>query len=452
MARAAKTTASARGSQRERLIEAMIDLCAQSGYLGVSVAELSAYAGVSSKTFYELFSDKEDCLLAAYRASAARILANVQPVASEGDWSEAARSVLEQLLLALREEPASGRLLLVEALAGGARVRSERERVLGTFEQRAQQFLDSAPRDGKTLDLPATAVIGAVRSLVSRHLRTQSEDRLPLLVEDLLGWLESYAVPTGKPWSTGPHSRLPARKARAAIVQEPAEPERLPRGRHRLPAGAVARSQRTRIIRGTAEVMMRKGYGEATVSEIVAAAGISREVFYAHFANKQHAYLAAQQYGTQYILESCTAAYFSRTDWCERVWAALGALVDMLAANPAFAHLRLVECYSAGPEAIESTEQLKRSATIFLQEGFNSLSGDRQLPKLAVHAIAGAIFEVFYAHISRGEFEQLPRSLPQLTYIAVAPFVGPQAAVTTLERLRSEDASMGRERAGAAAR
>ncbi len=428
----------------------MIDLCSQAGYLSVSVAELSAHAGVSSKTFYEIFSDKEDCLLAAYREAAGRVLANVEPIAEEGAWDEAARSVLEQLLLALREQPASGRLLLVEALAGGAGVRSERERVLGVFEQRAQQFLDGAPGDGTMLDLPAMAMIGGVRSLVSRQLRTHSEDRLPGLVEDLLLWLRSYSVPRGgKRWSTGSHSLLPARRKRLAAAPETQEPARLPRGRHRLPAGAVARSQRTRIIRGTAEVMMRKGYAETTVSEIVAAAGISREVFYAHFANKQHAYLAAQQYGTQYILESCTAAYFSRADWCDRVWAALGALVELLAANPAFAHLRLVECYSAGPEAIESTEQLKRAATIFLQEGFNSLDG-RELPHLSVHAIAGAIFEVFYTHISRGELEQLPRALPQLTYIAVAPFVGPAAAVQALERLRSASASERRERTAAA--
>lgn len=430
--------APAKGTQEERLIDAMIELCAQTGYLGVSVAELSAQAGVSSKTFYELFEDKEDCLLAAYRAAAARLLANVQPVAEEGDWDEAARSVLERLLIALQNDPSAGRLLLVEALAGGARVRKERERVLTAFEQRAQQFLDSAPRDGKILDLPATALIGAVRSLVSRQLRTHGEDRLPLLVEDLLGWLESYAMPVGEtPWSTGPHSLLPlAATAAPSAAQAIHIPARLPRGRHGLPAGAVARSQRTRIILGTAEVMMAKGYAEATVSEIVTAAAISRDVFYAHFANKQHAYLAAQQYATQYILELCTAAYFSRESWPERVWTALGALIGLLAANPALAHLRLVECYAAGPEAIEHTEQLKRAATIFLEEGFNCSPEARTLPRLSSHAISGAIFEVFYAHISRGDLAELPLQLPRLTYIAIAPFMGPGPAIAALERLQ----------------
>jgi len=432
--------ARAKGTQRERLIDAMIELCAQAGYLSVSVAEVSTHAGVSSKTFYELFEDKEDCLLAAYREAATRVLGHVQPVADEGDWRGAARSVLERLLRALQDDPSGGRLLLVESLAGGARVRVERERVLTAFEHRAQQFLDGAPRDGKTLDLPVTALIGAIRSLVSRHLRTRSEDRLPLIVDDLLTWLESYAVPASEArWSTGAQSLLPP----TAAVSQPIgpalrPPARLPRGRHGLPAGAVARSQHTRIIHGTAEVMMAKGYADATVSEIVAAAGISREVFYAYFANKQDAYLASQQYATQYILETCAAAYFSRDTWPERVWAALETLISLLVANPALAHLRLVECYAAGSAAIEHTDQLKRAATTFLEEGYHCRPAARTLPRLSSDAIAGAAFDVFYAHISRGEIAQLPRYLAQLTYIAIVPFIGHDEAIAALERMRAD--------------
>jgi AcrR family transcriptional regulator len=433
-----RTEPAPKATQEQRLIDAMIGLSARSGYQNVSVADISTQAGVSSKTFYELFADKEDCLMAAYTASASRLLANVGPVAEEGGWQDAARAVLEQLLLAVQADPAPGRMLLVEALAGGTRVRAERERVHGLFEKRAQQFLDSS-RGGKALDLPADAVIGAVRSVVSRQLRTHGEDRLPQLVEDLLVWLESYSVTAGeKRWSTSAHSRLPASATRrtssgqATVVA----PQRLPRGRHRLPAGFVARSQRTRIIHGTADVIHVKGYAETTVSEIVAAAGISREVFYAHFTNKQHAYLAAQQYATQYILESCTAAYFRRTTWPERVWGALDELIGLLVANPALAHLRLVECYAVGPVAIDHTEQLKRAATIYLQEGYNSVPRPKTVPPLARHAITGAIFEVLYTHISQGEVERLPRCLPQLTYTAVAPFLGSKRAISAVERIR----------------
>ena len=437
---AAQATSGGGGLQadrRGRLTDAMIELCADRGYLNFSVADVATTAGVSSKTFYQLFNDKEDCLLAAYRAAAESLLGEVRPVEQDPGWHRAAHSVLENLLDALQRRPEAGRLLLVEALAGGGAVRREREHVLGLFESRAQEFLDGASDDAETLDLPATALIGAVRALVSRELRGHSEENLPLLVEDLQKWIESYAVPAGRArWSTGRQSTLPARAARPPGADKTiAAPERLPRGRHSLPAAVVARSHRDRILHGTAEVIADRGYAEATVSEIVTAARISREVFYEHFSSKQDAYLAAQQYATQQILETCTTAYFAGASWPERVWNALSALIDLLVANPQLAQLRLVECYAAGPVAIEQSEQLVRASTIFVQEGFNSPTA-KDVPAIAAHAVAGYIFEEFYTHISRGKLSELPRLLPRLVYVATAPFLGPVASIDAVEALR----------------
>ena len=426
------------GDRRGRLIDAMMELCADRGYTNFSVADVATTAGVSSKTFYQLFNDKEDCLLAAYRASAESLLGEVRPVVRGTDMHRATRNVvLERLLHALQRRPQAGRLLLVEALAGGAAVRRERERVLGLFERRAQEFLGSVSADSETLDLPATALVGAVRALVSRELRGHSEENLPLLAGDLQEWIESYATPAGGArWSTGRQSTLPARAARPPGADKTiAAPERLPRGRHSLPAAVVARSHRDRILHGTAEVIADRGYAEATVSEIVSAARISREVFYEHFSSKQDAYLAAQQYATQQILETCTTAYFAGTTWPERVWNALSALIDLLVANPRLAQLRLVECYAAGPVAIEQSEQLVRASTIFVQEGFNAPSA-KDVPAIAAHAIAGYIFEEFYTHISRGKLSELPRLLPRLVYVATAPFLGPVASIAAVEALR----------------
>lgn len=54
-------------NQRERLIAAMAEVCAEKGYAECSVADVVKRAGVSSVTFYEQFADKRDCLLAAHR-------------------------------------------------------------------------------------------------------------------------------------------------------------------------------------------------------------------------------------------------------------------------------------------------------------------------------------------------------------------------------------------------
>jgi len=431
----------AKPAQRERLLRSMMELASRHGYPNVSIAEISTHAGVSSATFYEQFTDKEDCLLAAYQQAAAGVLARMAPLDASADWGHASRKLVGDLMDALADDPDAGRVLLVEALAGGARVRSQRERTLTAFQVLAQEFLDAAPRDGKALDLPPDMLLGAIRSIASHNLRTHSEDRAGLLVDDVMAWIESYAVPAEqKRWSTGAGTLLPARVARqwlAAATPAPV-PQRLPRGRHRLPQAAVERSQRTRMIHGTSDVMVARGYAAATVTDIVSAAGVSRDVFYSHFANKYEAYLAAQEYGTQNLLEACAAAYFTGDSYPERVWLALQVLVLAVAGNPGLTHLRVVECYAAGTAAIEQTEQLKRAAVIFLQEGFTTSPAAARMPRLAAHAITGAVFESFYGQASRDELAELPRQLPLLTYLATAPFIGPKPAITAVEKLSAQ--------------
>jgi AcrR family transcriptional regulator len=421
----------------------MIELAAQVGYQSVSIAQVSTLAGVSSATFYEQFEDKEDCLLAAYQVAAEDLLDQALPLTEHGKWPDAARTTLGRLSRALQSDPDAGRLLFVQTLAGGPRMRETRRLVVGSFAQRVQDFLDSTPSGSDTIDVPAIALFGAMRSIVARNLRTHGEAELPTLADDAVTWISSYAVPAGQEhWSTSASALLPP-PARERLVVSGPRPRRLPRGRHGLPPGVIARSQRTRIIYGTAEVMMAKGYAKATVADIVAAAGVSRDVFYEHFADKQHAFLEAQQHPTQHILDTCAAAFFSANDWPERVWRVFDTLIRVIAENPAISHLRLIECYAAGPDAVRRAEEITRSFTIFLEEGYGYRPRARELPRVCSHAIAGAIFEVIQRHVARGDTVGLARRLPQLTYIAIAPFTGPEEAVRKLEELIAERVAEG---------
>jgi AcrR family transcriptional regulator len=432
-------------SQRERLVAAMIELSARDGYQGVSVAQITTHAGVSSATFYELFSDKEDCALAAYRASTGRMLADMEPIDPDAmrsyeDWSQAAVAGIRRLLDAVCADTDAARLLLVESLGGGPRVREERRAVIGVFQDRARAMLAAAPPEAPRIDLPPVAVIGAIRTIVARHLRMSSEDQLPELAEELVDWLGSYGVRPGRTlWSTGPQARLRA-SGRTAPLPAP-EPKRLPRGRHRLPPSVVARSHRTRIIHATAQVTREKGYADTTVTDIVSAAGVSRQVFYGHFDDKHHAFLEAQHYPAQHIFDRCAAAYFAPADWPERIWNGLRALLDLVVVHPALSHLRLVECYAAGPAAIRRAEEVTRSFTIFFEEGFGAAGGRDLRTRLFSQAITGAIFEIIQRHAARDELELLPLLLPQLTYIAIAPFMGAEVAIDTIGELVAGDSA-----------
>jgi AcrR family transcriptional regulator len=108
-------------NQRERLIAAMAEECAERGYSEASVAGVAKRAGVSSVTFYKQFADKRDCMLVAHQELLGRLLQEVDRACeAEGDRGERPRVAVRTTLTLLAADPPSARLLTVEILAAGA--------------------------------------------------------------------------------------------------------------------------------------------------------------------------------------------------------------------------------------------------------------------------------------------------------------------------------------------
>jgi AcrR family transcriptional regulator len=426
-------------SQRARLLEAMTHVAAREGYAHMSVAHITSRAGVSRQTFYECFADKEDCFLAAYLQASSEILGKLQQSIGSADWWAAPPTALRVLLEEMESHPERAWLFFIEGMAGGSRVRHHRNEVLAAFERTTEEFLDRAPADGLTLDIPPIALIGAVRSIASSYLSSNAADRLPALVEDIVTWIRSYAAAaTRRRWSTGSSAVLSeASFPGSGEALEPVfrRPDPLPRGRHRLPASVVARNHRERILHATAEVATAKGYVEMTVGDIVADAGIARDVFYDHFRDKQRAFLATQRHGLKDVFAECARAFFKGDIWPERIYNGLRTLTMLIAKEPELAHLRMVEPYAAGTDAIEGMQGMVESFAVFLEEGYGYSPVAQGLPHLCSDAISGAVFEIIRREVAANNASGVPRHLPQLAYTAIAPFAGPEEAATLVEGL-----------------
>src|SRR6478752_10530925 len=72
-------------SQRERLLAAVVRVTAAKGYESTSVADILEEAGVGRESFYELFEDKKDCLLAARGILVDDLEQSVRVAYEEGD-------------------------------------------------------------------------------------------------------------------------------------------------------------------------------------------------------------------------------------------------------------------------------------------------------------------------------------------------------------------------------
>ena len=147
-----------RAVQRERLIVAMLNAAAELGYLETNVQDVIDRAGVSRPTFYEHFSNKEDCFLAAFDTSAERLRKKVDAAAQKGGdvWRDRIRFGLETLLRFASREPDTARTMVVEARAASATAVRRRVELMDHFAE-----------------LPA---IGG-REAASRHPRPDRGDR-----------------------------------------------------------------------------------------------------------------------------------------------------------------------------------------------------------------------------------------------------------------------------------
>src|ERR1700722_18282837 len=103
--------------QRARLLTAMVQEVSERGAANVSVGHVVGRSGVSRRTFYEIFHDREECFLAAFDEALSDVAAVVVPAFERGGtWSAGMRSGLGALLECFERDPALGRLLIVESL------------------------------------------------------------------------------------------------------------------------------------------------------------------------------------------------------------------------------------------------------------------------------------------------------------------------------------------------
>lgn len=176
--------------QRTRILAAMAQVADAQGVANVTVANVVTRAGVSRRTFYELFSDCEGCLLEALEDAVARAGARVLPAyeAMPAGWRARIRAGLVALLELFDEQPHMARLLVVEWLAAGPRALERRQLLFARLASAVDEGRGARPGSAApVLELTAEGVVGAVASLLhARLLDPQGSVRLVKLTNPLM--------------------------------------------------------------------------------------------------------------------------------------------------------------------------------------------------------------------------------------------------------------------------
>jgi AcrR family transcriptional regulator len=216
--------------QRARIVTAITELVREGGVAGITVAHVVERSGVSRRTFYELFSDRDDCLLAAFEQALGRAAAIVLPAyGTAGAWEQRIRAGLAALLGFLDEEPAMGGLLVVDALAAERPVIERRATVVQALIDavhrggaRPRGGADAKARPGRIV---AEGAVGAVLAVI--HARLSARDPKPLagLLNELMGMI---VLPYQGPEAAVRELRQPSPRPRRrpAAPATPADPLR----------------------------------------------------------------------------------------------------------------------------------------------------------------------------------------------------------------------------------
>jgi len=181
-------------NQRERILAAVAEVASTRGYGAMSVQDVVREAGVSRRTFYEQFKNKDHAFLAAYDEASGRLMTAIRAaIDAEETFEGKASAGFRAFLELLAASPAFAKMCIVEVLAAGPDAIARRAR---TMEEFTAFFEDAAERtlvrENPPSPLIAETIVGGVYETVYRRIARGETAELPKLLPDLV---ESALLP-----------------------------------------------------------------------------------------------------------------------------------------------------------------------------------------------------------------------------------------------------------------
>lgn len=402
--------------QKDRLEGAMVEAVARHGFASTTVRELVTLAGVSKSTFYDHFENKEECFLATFDSIVGEMVGEVAEVYDgDGDERERLMAALSRFMEIVAERPESAAFAIVDSLALGSAGTAHRERAWEAYEQVARRYFDSTSPQ-RVSDLTVRAITAGVSGVVYQCLRNGRTEELPGVVEPLIDWALSYQAPD---------TEL-VRRAVVAAERPPAleSGEEESPGWDEPPDSPLSRdslSQRQRIIRAAARLVVEHGYESLSIPAISAEAGTSNQTFYENFDSKRDAFIAAYEIALDKALRICTEAFESGADGPEAIGASLRALTEHIAGDRVFARLAFLEMMAAGPPALDRSEKAMNGVLSFVATSKGSKELWSKVPRVVLEATAGGIWFVIQREVAHGHADSLPDKAPELARLVLLP-------------------------------
>jgi len=393
-------------NQRRRLYGAMVASVAERGFENTRVADLVELSGVSLRSFYDLFADKEACLAGAIESLVSSSLDPLLAAPGEKKWETESRELLQGFASWVVAQPAAARMCLVEAHVAGGEAAAAIELALMRGEGLIRQRLAASPEWSGLPAEMATVVAAVPLELIAIQLITGHPQLILDMAEDLADLLQSIKPPT-----------RPLRSAARAPEIRPEELE--------------ASDHAERALRAFEALLTQQPYGEVTMEQVAKRAKMSVRTLYANFSDREDLLLSAIDSAGAQVVAGALPAYRRASTPPEGMRSVFGAFFALLAARPNLAHLLLVATYEGGaPALLRRGEALRPLETLFTRSAPHPVPVGRSLfPKAMLRGVISLARRRLIETGSAG----LPSLATTCTYLVLAPLLGAEAATAAAE-------------------
>jgi AcrR family transcriptional regulator len=398
----------------------MIEIVAADGYGAVTVRKLTRLAGVSSRSFYANFEEKEQCFLSTYeqlvRRTARRMARSQRP---GQDWRQHLHQALRALTHDLAAEPSAAQLLLVESFAVGPPALARMSHAEAILEAVVRASLVEAPAEEAPPPFVARAIVAGATRVARERLLAGRVEELPEVADELTEWALSYACGAA---ASGD------RRGRPAEPPMPLEDAELELEAARR-VEQVRGDERALVLAAAAKLAASEGYAALSPARIRAAAGVSRRAFDAHFDGVEDCYLAAvEQLGTEAIADAVQQGAAAES-WPSGLHRAVAALCERVGRDPALSRLAFLEGQPPGSGSMRRHQRLAALA----QHLRATAPPQRRPSKLAAEASVGAAWDSIQRQVAAGRAARLPQQAERLTFLLLAPALGGTTATATIQ-------------------
>jgi AcrR family transcriptional regulator len=406
--------------QRARIHGAMVEAIAQHGYERTSVKQVIGLAGVSRRSFYEQFANKQECFLATFDLIVRRDVKQLRRayLATEGTLEERARATFQSFAQATMEERNASVLVALEAQRAGPAGVMRLRKATSTCEQMlARSFAESPGAHPLPMSV-VRGITGGLHGIASAFLRGGDDVQGLDLGEEMLRWTLLFQTPAAERMGEQLRARLSMRMREISATY----------GQRLSGAEAPSRDDRTRLLQGMLRLVTYEEYRNLSAPQIADEANVPIDRFCELFSSKDDCFLQALDMIADELLAIVADPGLVSDAWPQAVRRVLARLMDYLASHPLHARTLAQEAFFAGNEAFERNEELARSVATLLTEGAPAPAQGG----VTVDAVSGAIWHTIRCQVAGGRIQLLAALPDDLAYVVLAPFIGADAAAAIL--------------------